>query len=101
MIRLYKKQKPSKIFIIIISIIVLTSADLYAQNFVKITDNNNPVVSDIFSGNYFGSSWMDIDNDGRLDLYVNRKAVYRNLGGGNFVKLQTALGDQTANLSNT
>ena len=44
---------------------------------------------------------MDADNDGKLDLYVNRKAIYKNLGGGNFTQTGTGLQNQSGNLSNT
>ena len=55
-----------------------------SQVFTKITDVSNPIVSDPVSGQYIGASWVDIDNDGYLDLYVSRKQIYRNLGNGNF-----------------
>lgn len=71
------------------------------QNFIKITDTNNPIVTDFLSGGYFGTSWIDIDNDRKLDLFVNRKAVYKNLGGGNFTVLETAMGNQLPNLGNS
>ncbi len=78
--------------------VTATTTNSFAQNFVKVTDPNNPIVSDTLSGNYIGCSWIDINNDGKLDLFVNRKAVYENLGGGNFMKLQSALGMQSPNL---
>lgn len=70
----------------------------FSQNFVKVTDASNPVVTETFSGNYFGASWVDINNDGRLDLYINRKTVYKNLGNGNFSKLATSIGNIPTNL---
>jgi len=95
-----KFTKPSKIlFAVLISF--LFSSITFSQNFVKITDTLNPVVTDVFSGTYFGSSWVDADNDGKLDLYVNRKAIYKNLGGGNFTQTGTGLQNQSGNLSNT
>lgn len=86
---------------IFILFILILNSDSFSQNFVKITDLSNPVVNDTLSGNYIGCSWIDIDNDGKLDLYVNRRAVYKNLGSGNFVKLSSLMGNQTPNLSNT
>ncbi|MGZ5511519.1 MAG: FG-GAP repeat domain-containing protein, partial [Nitrososphaeraceae archaeon] len=91
---------PSKNLFTLITLI-LFSPTSYCQNFVKITDTNNPIVTETLSGQYIGTSWTDIDNDGKLDLYINRKAVYKNLGGGNFLKLETAMGNQSPNLSNT
>lgn len=73
------------------------------QTFLKITDTNNPIVSDPGhgSGTYIGTAWVDVDNDGWLDLYVNRRAVYKNLRNGNFEKLTTGLELNTVSISNT
>ncbi|HMS66321.1 MAG TPA: FG-GAP-like repeat-containing protein [Ignavibacteria bacterium] len=69
---------------------------------MKITDVNNPIVTETTSsGNYFGCSWTDIDNDGKLDLYINKSVVFKNTGGGNFVKLNTAMPNQNGNLGNS
>ncbi len=92
--------QPSK-FIFIFLLTILLSSDSFSQNFVKMTDTTNPIVTDVFTGLYFGSSWIDINNDNLLDLYVNRKAIYKNLGNGNFIQLESILGSQSPNLSNT
>lgn len=92
-----KLLQPSKI-LLTFTLSVLFSDVSYGQNFVKITDSNNPIVTETFSGTYFGTSWVDIDNDGKLDLFINKKAVYKNLGSGNFSKLESAMGNQTPNL---
>ncbi len=89
-----------KFFLALISV-VLFSSRANSQNFVKITDTNNPIVTASLSGQYIGTSWIDIDNDGKLDLFINRQAVYKNMGNGNFIQLQSAMGSQTPNLSNT
>jgi len=72
------------IFLLLPFIFPNTSA---SQVFTKITDVNNPIVSDPVSGQYIGASWVDIDNDGFLDLYVSGKQIYKNLGNGNFIRL--------------
>jgi FG-GAP-like repeat/ASPIC and UnbV/Secretion system C-terminal sorting domain len=77
---------------IIISVSVPES--LNAQVFTKITDQNNPVVTDTWSGQYVGASWIDFDNDGFLDLYICGKPLYRNTGDGNFEKIVTALSSE-------
>lgn len=88
-------------FISIFLFLILISSSSQGQNFVKMTDTTNPIVTDVFLGTYFGSSWIDIDNDNLLDLYVNSKAIYKNLGNGNFTKLESILGVQRPTLSNT
>ncbi len=73
-----------RLFILFILLILSIPLSLNSQVFTKITDAGNPIVSEPVSGNYIGASWVDIDNDGYLDLYVSRKQIYRNLGNGNF-----------------
>ena len=58
-------------------------------NFVAVTDTANPIVTANVSGNYTGAAWVDVDDNGLLDLYICRKQpIYRNLGGGNFDRVQ-------------
>ena len=66
----------------------------YPQYFVKVIDPGNPVVMESLSGNYFGASWVDIDNDERLDLFIARKDIFKNTGNGNFVKLSGSIPPQ-------
>lgn len=87
--------------IFIIAVLVIFTQDTFAQNFIKITDTTNAIVSSQFFGTYFGSSWVDIDNDGYPDLYVNRKGLFRNNGNGNFSLSGTVLETDISNLSNT
>lgn len=98
MFHLSKLTRPLLFLIILLSIFTSKS---FPQVFVKITDTSNPLVTEVFTGKYFGASWVDIDNDGWLDLFINRKPVFKNLGNGNFVKLTSAMGDQTPNLGHT
>jgi hypothetical protein len=65
---------------------------LQAQTFVRVTDASNAIVNDAGPIRYSGAAWVDYDNDGDLDLYVNNSALYRNDGGGAFVKVATAIG---------
>ncbi|MFZ1321524.1 MAG: FG-GAP-like repeat-containing protein [Ignavibacteria bacterium] len=92
--------KPSTLLLILIVLFLFVKGS-FAQNFVKVTDPNNPVVTEILSGNYFGTSWVDIDNDRLLDLFINRKVIFKNLGNGNFVKLETAMANQNTNIGNS
>jgi hypothetical protein len=100
MTQLNKFPRPSDLIYTFL-FFILISANSYSQNFVRITDTTNPIVTDVFSGTYFGTSWVDVDNDGKLDLFVNRKAIYKNLGGGIFTQTGTGLQNQSGNLSNT
>ena len=70
-----KITKPSEVLLTVL-ISFLFSSITFSQNFVKITDTLNPVVTDVFSGTYFGTSWVDVDNDGKLDLYVNLSLIH-------------------------
>jgi len=74
---------------------------------VKVTDASNPIVSEPLSGNYIGTSWVDIDNDELPDLYISRKDIFKNIGNGNFIKLTgsfpfigTVLGNSWADYDN-
>ena len=75
---------------------------LYANagdgTFVKVT--NDPLVNDQYHSS--GSSWIDVDNDGDLDLYVTNDlgdpaVLYSNDGTGSFAKLDNPLSDVQGN----
>ncbi len=65
---------------------------VYSQSFTKITTGD--IVND--KGNSGGSSWIDFDNDGYLDLFVangnqdnQSNQLYRNNHDGTFIKIIT------------
>jgi PKD repeat protein len=58
-----------------------------AQTFVEVTDQNNPIVAIGMDGNYSGAAWVDIDGDGDDDLYSTKNYLFKNLGSGNFERL--------------
>lgn len=62
---------------------------MFAQQFVRITDPGNPVVTTKSFGNYAGVSWVDFDNDDDLDLFVNSRFLYRNDGNEQFTAVET------------
>ncbi len=74
---------------------------VYSQVFTKVTDPNNPVVTASLNGNYIGASWVDIDNDNLLDLYISRKDIYKNTGNGNFTELTGSIPTQGAVIGNS
>lgn len=56
----------------------------FAQQFTLVKDSINPVVSGpTIGGTYFGTSWTDINNDNKLDLFYGG-TIYKNKGNGNF-----------------
>ena len=69
---------------------LLTAHVGFAQDFVRTSDN---AIAD-FAGpsQYTGASWVDIDGDGDLDLFVNNSTVFRNDGEENFESVSTAIG---------
>jgi hypothetical protein len=92
-----------KVFIILTALFFtgMLGQMVHAQVFVKITDPANPIVSEgATPDNYRGASWVDYDNDGWLDLFVNGNVMFRNLGGGNFFKT-TIFATQRRTLANS
>jgi hypothetical protein len=54
------------------------------------------------NGSYAGASWIDYNNDGWLDLFVNRQsALYKNMGGGTFARVPDAITGQGPSFGNT
>lgn len=66
------------------------SAALQGQIFTRVTSSTNPIVTDPVQSSYAGASWIDYDNDGKLDLFVVRGGLYHNNGNGNFSKITTS-----------
>ncbi len=80
-----------------LAILLLASTSARAQNFVAVTDTLNPIVTANYAGgrSYIGCAWVDIDNDGLIDLaHASKRTVFRNLGGGNFERLLNVIPGQ-------
>jgi len=71
-----------------------------AQTFVKVTDQNNPIVTTVMDANYSGAAWIDIDGDGDDDLYSTKNFLFRNLGNGNFERINDFQSLSAAQLGN-
>jgi PKD repeat protein len=71
-----------------------------AQTFEKVTDPNNPIVTTTMDANYSGAAWVDIDGDGDDDLYSTKNFLFRNLGNGEFERLNNFQSLSTNQLGN-
>ena len=58
------------------------------------TKINSTVLSQISPDNiiYRGAAWVDINNDGKIDLFVAPSFLFKNLGNGNFERMTTTIG---------
>jgi enediyne biosynthesis protein E4 len=60
-------------------------SSLFGQGgFIKITDSTNPITQLSTNARYRGSAWVDLNNDGLVDLFAAPNAVFLNKGGGRF-----------------
>jgi PKD repeat protein len=95
------KTKPHSFSVIVLLLITFVGFNFStAQTFVKVSDSNNEAATTVTDGNYSGSAWIDIDNDGDLDLYATKNYLFRNIGGGNFERINEFSGISTMQLGN-
>jgi enediyne biosynthesis protein E4 len=73
-----------KIFLLITASLILINRVFSQGTFTKITDPNNPISSYTNTGGYRGAAWVDVNNDGWIDLYAVPNHLFKNLGNGNF-----------------
>jgi len=88
----------------LIAALTIAADPAFPQTFSKITTPGNPIVA--MGGGatgYGGASWIDADDDGDVDLFINRVGLFRNDGGSVFVHVAgpLALGNQGDTFGNT
>lgn len=70
--------------------LAIPSFTLAQTLFEKYSDPSSAINSSPAHGNYTGSSWVDYDRDGLLDLFVVRNGLYHNDGQGRFSRNTTS-----------
>ncbi len=71
-----------------IAVLASMAHALRAQDIFKlVNDNKNPVTQVSAPGFYKGAAWVDIDNDGDVDLFAAPNSLFRNDGHGIFTTI--------------
>lgn len=86
---------------ILLTLFILLSLSINAQVFEKFEDPASPINTTSYPTNYSGVAWVDIDNDGDLDISATNSILFRNDGNDNFVSVESVIGaNQLGNLGN-
>jgi hypothetical protein len=83
------------------ALIVFFSIVARAQSsFLIVADTTNPVVNfKPTPAPYKGTSWIDLDGDHNIDLFVAPNVLFKNLGHGQFIRLPNAPWDMGQQLA--
>src|SRR5262249_42608488 len=81
--------------VLALTLILTVARAARAQTFTKNPDPSSPILADVSTG-YSGAAWVDIDNDGNLDLFVANNFLYKGDGAGGFTKISTLIGNAIA-----
>src|SRR5690606_34926415 len=88
----------------VIIFLLLSSSYSQGQQFSKVTDPSNPIVTapGAPNGSYAGASWIDYDGDGRLDLFWNQNSnIFKGNPGNIFTTNPNAITQQGPAFGNT
>lgn len=74
--------------------VVFVATPLQGQSFTQVD-----AIDKLYTpnSNYSGAAWIDMDNDGDLDLFVTKGFLFRNDGAGAFTRVNTIIGTNQAN----
>lgn len=77
-------MEPNRLLLPVLILVVL-SEPAFAQNgWTVVNDPTNAVNSFQPPGQYIGAGWIDLDNDGDIDLFVAPNGLFRNDGAETF-----------------
>lgn len=82
------------LYLIMVFIYFSTTSLTIAQPFIRTAGSPNPfAIDNFFDFNvYSGASWVDINGDDYLDLFIMPNTVYKNNGDGTFMQDSTGIG---------
>lgn len=79
-----------KKYILLFVYYAMLSSNHAQTRFEKYSDPSSAINTSSAHGTYTGSSWVDYDRDGLLDLFVVRNGLYHNDGQGKFSRNTTS-----------
>ena len=92
-LQIFIKLLNHNFLVVLFTLIIALSTNINSQNFVKVSDFNNPITSIRVHDYFTGAAWVDYNGDNNLDLFlINRtpgrqtrkNILFKNEGNGNF-----------------